>query len=139
MSTHVQQIKQVSSDGRLSTRTTRVDEDTLYTGTANAQSSSMAARVIWYVAGIVLTLLAFRFILTLLGANSANAFAGFIYNVSHPFVSPFFNLFGYNLQYGVSRFETFTLVAMIVYTAIAWGLARLVTLKRDAVADSRIE
>jgi YggT family protein len=95
-----------------------------------AHRQTVAARIIWYVAGILLTLLAFRFVLALLGANPNNGFANFIYSASHPFVAPFFSLFGYNLQYGVSRFETFTLVAMAVYALIAYGLVRLVTINR---------
>ncbi|HYH36086.1 MAG TPA: hypothetical protein VD706_01140 [Candidatus Saccharimonadales bacterium] len=90
--------------------------------------ATLAERVIWYVAGVLLVLLAFRFALALLGANPNNGFANFIYDASHPFVAPFFNLFGYDLQYGVSRFETFTLVAMAVYALVAYGLAKLVTL-----------
>lgn len=93
-------------------------------------SSTLLARIIWFVAGVLLVLLAFRFILTLLGANPNNGFADFIYSVSHPFVAPFFGLFGYKLQYGVSRFELYTLIAMAVYAIIAWGLARLVTLNQ---------
>jgi hypothetical protein len=90
--------------------------------------TTIVARVIWYVAGVLLALLAFRFVLAALGANPNNAFADFIYTTSNPFVSPFFSLFGYDLQLGVARFEIFTLVAMGVYALIAWGLARLATL-----------
>lgn len=92
---------------------------------------NVASRVIWYIAGIILVLLAFRFILSLLGANTTNGLANFIYNVSHPFVAPFFSLFSYNnIQYGVSRVEVYTLVAMGVYAVIAWGLTALVNLNR---------
>lgn len=91
---------------------------------------TLAARVVWYIAGILLILLAFRFVLTLLGANPSNGFANFIYDTSHPFVAPFFGLFGYDLQYGVSRFEIYTLVAMAVYAVVAWILARMFTLNR---------
>lgn len=97
---------------------------------ARPSGATVAERVIWYIAGVLLVLLAFRFALALLGANPNNAFADFIYDTSHPFVAPFFSLFGYDLQYGVSRFEIFTLVAMGVYAVVAWGLARLVTLNR---------
>jgi hypothetical protein len=45
-------------------------------------------------------------------------------------VAPFFGLFGYNMQYGVSKFEIYTLVAMAVYAVVAWGLAKLVTLPK---------
>ena len=128
MSTRVQQVKQVDSDGQVNSRTTRVEE--------SAPPANIAARIVWYIAGIILVLLAFRFVLTLLGANSANQFANFIYDASHPFVAPFFGLFGYDLQYGVSKFETYTLVAMLVYTVIAWGIAKLFTLKRDAETDA---
>ena len=94
-------------------------------------TQNVAARAIWYVAGVIIVLLAFRFLLSLLGANTSNAFANFIYSVSHPFVAPFFSLFSYNnYHYGVSRFEVYTLVAMLVYSVVAWGLVRLVTINR---------
>ncbi|HET6924787.1 MAG TPA: hypothetical protein VFH39_03090 [Candidatus Saccharimonadales bacterium] len=92
--------------------------------------TNLAQRIIWFLAGILLLLLVFRFVLALLGANPSNWFANFIYTTSHPFVAPFFGLFGYHLQYGVSRFEIYTLVAIAVYVVIAWGLDRLVTIHR---------
>jgi hypothetical protein len=83
---------------------------------------NVATRVVWLVAGIILALLAFRFVFSLLGANPSNGIANFVYSTSHPFVAPFFGLFKYNnLNYGVSRFEVYTLVAMAVYAVIAWG------------------
>jgi uncharacterized protein YggT (Ycf19 family) len=92
---------------------------------------NIVSRIIWLAAGIILLLLAFRFILSLLGANPANSFANFIYNTSHPFVAPFFGLFNYNnIQYGVSRFEVYTLVAMLVYAAVAWLLSAIVNIGR---------
>ncbi len=97
----------------------------------NEHPQNVATRVIWYIAGVLLVLLAFRFILSLLGANTTNGFANFIYSVSHPFVAPFFSLFSYNnIHYGVSRFEVYTLVAMAVYAVIAWGISALVNISR---------
>ncbi len=87
-------------------------------------------RVIRYIVRVLLVLLAFRFVLALLGANPANAFANFVYSLSTPFVAPFFTLFGYRVAYGVSRLEIFTLVAMAVYWLIAEGLVRLVMINR---------
>ena len=92
---------------------------------------NVAVRVIWFIAGVLLTLLAFRFVLSLLGANESNGFANFIYTVSHPFVAPFFGLFNYDFQAGRSSFELSTLVAMAVYAIVAAGLARLATITRD--------
>lgn len=96
-----------------------------------AAGPSILSQVIWFVAGVILLLLSFRFILSLLGANTTNGFAQFIYDTSHPFVAPFFGLFNYNnIQYGISRFEIFTLVAMAVYAAIAWILSYLSNIGR---------
>jgi uncharacterized protein YggT (Ycf19 family) len=89
------------------------------------------ARLIWLATGIILILLAFRFIFALLGANPNNGFANFIYSTSHPFVAPFFGLFHYNVvNLGASRFEVYTLVAMAIYAVIGWLLTRLATLNR---------
>jgi uncharacterized protein YggT (Ycf19 family) len=89
-------------------------------------------RVVWFIAGVLLVLLAFRFVLALIGANPSNGFANFIYSTSHPFVSPFFSLFSYRLQYGVTRFEIYTLVAMAVYAIVAFGITKLITIDRPA-------
>jgi hypothetical protein len=94
----------------------------------------MAKRIIWFVTDVILVLLAFRFVLALLGANPSNGFANFIYDASHPFVAPFFSLFSYNQQFGVSRFEVYTLVAMLVYLVIGWGLSKLLDLGRPTTA-----
>ncbi len=71
---------------------------------------NIAERVIWFVASVILVILALRFVFAFLGANPANAFANFIYSVSQPLVAPFFGLFKYNYVYGLSRFETYTLL-----------------------------
>lgn len=89
---------------------------------------SIAERVVYLVGGIIISLLALRFLLSLLGANRGNAFADFIYDTSHPFVSPFFGLFNYEEQFGTSRFEYETLIAIVVYVIIIAIVARLVTI-----------
>lgn len=92
---------------------------------------NVVVNVIWFLDGVLTILLGLRFLFSLLGANPANGFANFIYSASHPFVSPFFNLFSYNWQAGVRHFEIYTLVAIVVYALIAWGLAKLATINRD--------
>lgn len=88
----------------------------------------LIARIVWFIAGVILVLLALRFLFALLGANPASAFANFIYSVTAPLVAPFFGIFGYNFTAGQSRFEFYTLVAMLIYALIAYGIARLVTI-----------
>lgn len=132
MEEHVEHTKEIERDGHVTRTTEIIDNPTI----DEAHPQTIAARVVWYVADVLLVLLAFRFVLAALGANPANAFANFIYTTSHPFVSPFFGLFGYNLHYGVSRFETYTLVAMAVYAVIAYGIARLLTIDRHHSAHA---
>ena len=106
----------------------RVQEDVV----ERQHSANVAERVVWFIAGILLALLGMRFVFALLGASPANGLANFVYTVTHPFVAPFFSLFHYNYVdvNGVSRFEIYTLVAMAIYGLIAWGIARLVTIRR---------
>ena len=93
---------------------------------------NVAARVVRFIGGIIIVLLVFRFLLSLLGANTSNGLANFVYNTSHPLVSPFFNLFNYRtITNGSSQFEIFTLVAIAFYAVITWGIVKLITLNRD--------
>lgn len=137
MTERTEQIRRIDDEGVATTKTTRVSNDDMATTEpVAAEQGNLATRIIWYVTGVLLTLLAFRFVLVLLGANPANGFADFIYTISHPFAAPFFGLFGYSLHYGVSRVELSTLVAIAVYALIAFGLSRLFTIraKRPVVA-----
>ncbi|HSX52754.1 MAG TPA: YggT family protein [Patescibacteria group bacterium] len=121
------------------TETTTRSGDTVQRNTRVARphadaehDQNVAERAVWLVAGVLLAVLGLRFLLSLMGANTTNAFANFIYSISHPFVAPFFSLFSYNTQItGASRFEAYTLVAMVVYALIAWGIAKLVTINRE--------
>lgn len=78
----------------------------------------------WYVWGILEALLALRFVLKLLGANPTAGFTQFIYNVSYPFTAPFLSVFRVSQVEG-SIFEWTTLLAMLVYWLIAWGIVKL--------------
>lgn len=105
--------------------------DTTTATTATGSGYSTAARIISFITGLILALLAMRFVLSLLGAKQTNAFADLIYSVTYPLVAPFFGLFGYTMQYGVARFELETLVAMVVYALMGYGLTKLVTIGRN--------
>lgn len=128
MADRLQRVRQVTTREGDTVRTVKeVDDPAL----ESAQRQNLAERVVWFIAGVLLVILGFRFVLALLGANPNNAFADFVYTVSYPFVKPFFSLFNYDLQNGISRFELYTLVAMAVYALIAYGVARLLTINRS--------
>ena len=90
--------------------------------------SIVAQRVVWYIVGVIIALLALRLILQLLGANEGNGFVDFIYGLSGVFAAPFFGMFSYEPSYGVSYFEVSTLVAIVIYGLVGWGVAKLFTL-----------
>jgi hypothetical protein len=88
----------------------------------------VAKRVIYYIAGFIIALLALRLVLLLLAANQGAPFVDFVYGLSGVFAWPFYGIFSYQPSYGQSTFEVSTVVAIIVYALIAMGLARLFTL-----------
>ncbi len=126
----IRETREVDSDGLASSSTTRVVDNAVPADQERVDSTVTAARIVWFIADVLLILLAFRFVLVLLGANQGNAFVNFIYDVSHPFAAPFFSIFNYKLEYGVSRVELGTLVAIAIYALIAYGITRLITIKR---------
>lgn len=81
-------------------------------------------QVIWYILAIIEIVLAFRFVLKLLGANSLNAFVSFIYSISAPLVYPFSTIFSTTV-FGNSVLEWSVLVAALVYFVIAYILSYL--------------
>lgn len=87
---------------------------TLYRGT----------QITWYIFGLLEILLAFRFVLKLLAANSSAGFSNFIYTISYPFATPFLNVFKTSKVEG-NIFEWTTLLAMSVYALIAWGIVKI--------------
>lgn len=83
-----------------------------------------STQITWYIFGLLNILLAFRFILKLLAANPLAGFSKFIYTLSHPFASPFLNVFKTSKVEG-SIFEWTTLLAILVYTLVAWGIVKI--------------
>ena len=56
--------------------------------------------------------------------NPAAGFSSFVYGVTYVFASPFLNVFRVT-QGGGSVIEWTTLLAMLVYAVIAWGIIKL--------------
>lgn len=81
-------------------------------------------QIVWYLVGIIEVLLFFRLILKLFGANTGAGFTNFIYTISWPFTSPFNSVFGTSRVEG-SVFEWTTILAMLVYLLVAWGIVKL--------------
>ena len=93
----------------------------------NAQGSYnfRAAAVVGFIVGAIDILIAARFLGKLFGASSQSAFVNFIYQVSAPLVAPFTGIFG-DTGSKTNIFETASLVAIVVYAVIGWGLVVLI-------------
>lgn len=83
------------------------------------------ATIIYFVLAVLEIILALRFLFRLLGANQGNSFIMFLYSLSHVFVAPFNGIFNDQTLGTQSVFEVSTIIAMIVYALIAWGLVSL--------------
>jgi len=86
------------------------------------------AQTVWITTGLLIELLAIRFMIAFLGANPGNALFHFIYVTSQPLVNPFLNVIHQTFPAGhFYRFEAYTLVAIAFYALIGYGLAKILT------------
>lgn len=94
-----------------------------------ATDTQVIEYIIYYILGAVDILLAFRFIFKLTGANAVSPFVNLIYTLTSIFIMPFEGIFRRGVAEGIETtaiFEPSTVVAIIVYAIIAWGLAKLI-------------
>ncbi len=84
---------------------------------------------VWALLYIVETALLFRFILKLIGANPNAPFTAFVYALSYPFAAPFLGVVR-SARALSSVFEWTTLLAMLVWWLVAWGIIRLLAMSR---------
>src|SRR5688572_11942838 len=101
------------------------------TTTSKVNDITIIGRIVYYVFGVIITLLALRLVLLLLGANQGSPFVDFVYGLSGAFAWPFFGIFNYQPTYGQSTFELSSLVAIIVYALLAVGIVKLLTLTKS--------
>jgi hypothetical protein len=118
--TEVHETNDPIDRGTVTRERTVSDADTVSGG-------EMARRVVYYIGGAIIALLALRFVLALLGAAEGNPFVDFVYALSSMFIWPFYGIFGEPV-YGQAQFESSTLVAIIVYALLTVGIGRLFTL-----------
>lgn len=94
-----------------------------------ATNSQTVEYVVYFMFGVLEVLLAFRLLLKLFGASSSSFFVRFIYSTSGIFVLPFEGIFRKWFAQGAevtSVLEPATLVALLVYAVLAWGVIKLI-------------
>ncbi len=80
-------------------------------------------QIVWFLLWFIETMLIFRFVFKLMGANSGAWFTDFIYTVTWPFVAPFLAVF----PIGIARenvFDWTALLAMAVYWIVALAIIK---------------
>jgi len=85
--------------------------------------------IVYATVSIVEVALTIRIALKILGANPANDFVSLMYSLTQPLVAPFAGIFNtavVNKDQIVSVFEPATLIALLVYAFVGWGLAALI-------------
>jgi hypothetical protein len=85
---------------------------------------------------VLMTGLTFRLVFALTGANPANGFVDFIYDVTGPFVAPFENIANEQVD-GSAVFEPETVIAMAVYSTAALLIIGFLQIIRSAPAPER--
>jgi hypothetical protein len=86
--------------------------------------------LVYFFFGALEILLAFRLVLKLTGASLGNAFVGLVYGITGIFILPFQGIFHSGVSQGIetsSVFEPSTLIAIIVYLVLAWGIVKLLS------------
>lgn len=83
------------------------------------------SQFIWLLFGGIEALIGLRVILMLIGANPANTFTAFVYQLSALFLWPFQNIVA-NPAFQNIVLEITSIIAMIVYALIGWAIVRLI-------------
>lgn len=96
--------------------------------TAGEGMNILVARAIYILFALIVLVIILRMVLQMMGVAEGEPFANFIYVISTVFVVPFFLIFGYTPTYGAPVFEISSIIAVLVYILVGWGLAVLVTL-----------
>jgi hypothetical protein len=84
-----------------------------------------ATQIIWLLLGLLEAAIALRIVFKLIAVNAANPFARLLYGVTNIFLAPFKSLVG-NPASGGMVLEITSIIAMLVYLLIAWGIERIV-------------
>ena len=93
--------------------------------TSGVSNADRVAQAVYVLFGILEGLIAIRILLKLLGANPDAGFSAFIYGITAPFVDFFNGVFATPTTHN-SIFEFSSLLAMVVYALIGWGIVRLI-------------
>lgn len=98
-------------------------------GKSSDNNNFKLRKIVYYVLGILEAFFTFRLVFKILGANPESTFVSIIYAISGAFLAPFSGIFRTSVAKGIetkSILEPATIIAMIVYALIAYGVVKLI-------------
>jgi hypothetical protein len=124
-----ERVERADEDAAPTQRAVTNSEETYSTASDPYEDQRNAAwrigQLVYLIFGVMIALIAIRFVLLLLGANPNAGFTNFVYDVTGPLVAPFEGIFGApDVETGV--FDPASLVAIVVYSLIAWVIAKVI-------------
>jgi len=90
------------------------------------ESVYKVSQIIWLLFGGLEALIGIRVILMLIGANLANGFTAFVYQLTQLFLWPFQNLIA-NPTFQNMTLEVTSIIAMIVYALLGGLIVRMIS------------
>jgi len=94
-----------------------------------AEKSQTATYIIYFLFGLLEFFLFFRLLFRVTGASPTSSFVQFIYSITDLAVMPFLSIFRQTTATGAETtavFEPGTIIAILVYALLAWGVTQLV-------------
>lgn len=98
---------------------------------------SRVSKLLWLTAAIIVVLIAFRFMLLMIGANPSNDFVALIYEVTDMLVAPFNGIVNSPEMDGSAFIDTASIFAIIVYGLAVWALVSLIRIIFSTTNRSR--
>ncbi len=91
-------------------------------------------RLVWFLVGLIDSLIGIRFAFKLLGASTQAPFVNLVYGITSPLIAPFRLIFP-TAGHGPFVLEPESLVALIIYPLIGLGVVSLIRImdKRQTV------
>jgi uncharacterized protein YggT (Ycf19 family) len=121
------EIQVPASGNRTVVETSAVDGPQAMTQVEPATHNYRAVQIIWFLTSLITTLIAIRFVLKLLGASLQSGFVTLIYSLTDALVTPFKAMFPATSGQS-STLDVASLVAIVIYALVGWGLVSLVKL-----------
>jgi hypothetical protein len=95
-------------------------------------------QAVWLITAVVAVILSIRFVFKMLAASTQSGFVRFIFDITQALIAPFHSIFN-TAASGNFVFEPETLVAIVIYSLIGWGLVALVRILTGHNPSSRTD